>query len=163
MSNDSPSQTQNEPDEDALWEAYRSTTFVAFDGDGTEISRIKSGVHSPSLDGLLEAHGSNTWIFITAWNPGSERPGLESNQARNRELRSDLESLGVPFFSGEGRGVDPKWQPEESFLALGIDKEQGIELARRYGQSAIAAGVRGEPAQLVDCRRPVGDDEPAEK
>ena len=139
-------------DESALWEAYRGTTFETHIENLHECLRIRIGEHTPQLDKLLEEYGAKDWIFITAWNPGRERPGREANDHRNGALRNDLESRGSPIFPGLGRGSDPAWEPEESFLALGIESQIGIEIGRRYGQFAIVAGASGQPARLVDCR-----------
>jgi hypothetical protein len=69
------------PDDGALWEAYRRTTFVAT-MDGNTV-RIHIDRTNPELDELLRLRGVTTWAFITAWNPTSEQLTREVNDARH--------------------------------------------------------------------------------
>jgi len=134
-----------------LWEAYRATRYRAETPVG--MIEIRVGASCPELTQLLEARGHVRWCYITAWNPGSERPGLLENERRNVALRIDLEEAGYDVFDGCGIGDDPAWESEKSFLALGVTVEHGVELARRYGQYAILVGELGGAASLRDCRR----------
>ena len=152
-----PELPRESPGEAELWEAYRRTTFEAQTKDGEILVRIRIGENCAELETLLVEQGLDCWVFITAWNPGLQRPGDQVNQSQNCALYADLVSLGTPLFPGQGRGEDPAWEPEESFLVLGIDVERGTELAQRYGQAAIVAGERGKLARLVDCRSRVTD------
>jgi hypothetical protein len=136
---------------EALWRAYEATRFRAQIPTGT--IEIRIGKVCPELDQVCKDNGSTSWCFITAWNPGTERPELEENDRRNIALRSDLTAVGCEVYDGCGVGEDPSWKPEESFLALGISEEDGAELGRRYGQYAIVVGEPGAPARLIDCRR----------
>ena len=55
------------------------------------------------------------------------------------------------MLTGEGVGEDPKWQPEESALILGISRGEAVKLGRRFGQLAIVAGRCGRSARLIPC------------
>ena len=136
--------------DDELWRAFQETRFNA-DVEGVTIE-IRVGEECSQLAELLERKRVRSWCYITAWNPGVERPTLGENQQRNADLLLDLRAAGCEVFDGRGIGEDPGWEPEESFLALGIPAEQAVELGRRYGQYAIVAGEFGEPAKLIDCR-----------
>lgn len=136
-----------------LWNAYRATVFEADIVDTGEQVLIRIEEACPALEELLEQHNATSWIFITAWNPGTDRPTALVNQDQNKLLRDDLAAIDAMVYPGRGRGEDPAWEPEESFLALGVSLSKGIELGQKYAQSAIVAGTaRGVP-QLVDCKR----------
>jgi hypothetical protein len=137
-------------DHSDLWAAYTSTTFVA-KTDGGSI-RIHVAEPCPALDRLLLERGQESWCFITAWNPGTDRPTREENEKRNLQLRQDLESEGCEIFEGCGVGEDPNWEPEPSFLVLGISEVRAARLGRAYGQFAIVVGKRAGKARLLDCR-----------
>ena len=141
----------NENVAEQLWRAYEATLFRAQTPGGT--IEIRIGKNCPELTEAMDGNGSIGWCFITAWNPGTERPESEENDRRNIALRSDLTAAGCEVYDGCGIGEDPSWKPEESFLALGISEEAGVELGRRYGQYAVVVGEPGGPAKLIDCRR----------
>ena len=149
-----PEFPRESPGEAELWEAYRRTTFEAQTKDGEILVQIRVGEICPELDALLVEQGLDCWVFITAWNPGPQRPGKQVNEERNLALNADLESLQGKHstFRGVGRGEDPNWEPEESFLVLGVELAEGIRLGQKYRQAAIVAGERGGAARLVDCR-----------
>lgn len=142
------------PDDDALWRAYRATRFEAVVDDASAPIAIRVGECCARLDALLDAHGVAEWVYVTAWNPHSAPLADDDNARRNAELAAELDRFAAARFAGFGRGADASWKPEASFLALGVDDERGVDLGRRFGQNAIVAGRRGEPARLVDCRVP---------
>lgn len=77
---------------------------------------------------------------------------MARNRERNAQLRTELDELAVVVFDGLGRGPDPSWQPEESFLVLGVSRAAASELGSRWGQNAVVWGTRGREAELLDCR-----------
>jgi hypothetical protein len=133
---------------DDLLEAYRRTRYQAQTPGGRIV--LRHGEHSPALDRLLDA-GSPGWAFITAWNPGSNpRLSLDENRRRQKDLEAAL-SQHYRIFGGEGVGDDGRWPAEESVLVLGISREEALAIGRQFGQFAIVAGRRGEPAEVVPC------------
>jgi len=137
------------PDDDALWEAYRKTVFVAMI-DGKTI-RIRVDQVSPELDDLLKLRGVTTWAFITAWNPGSKQLTREANDKRHEHLKEDVSGLNLEAFEGQGEPVDSDWTPEQSLLVAGISAPNAVLLGRRYGQIAIVVGETGGEAKLLRC------------
>jgi hypothetical protein len=109
---------------EALWRAYEATRFRAQTPTGT--IEIRIGKVCPELNRVCKDNGSTSWCFITAWNPGTERPEPEENDRRNIALRSDLTAAGCEVYDGCGVGEDPSWKPEESFLALGISEASQV-------------------------------------
>jgi hypothetical protein len=132
-----------------LLAAYRATTYEARTDAG--LIEIRIGEHTPRLDALLEELAKSCWSYITAWNPGSTPLGASENARRNLALRAKLEDGGFVVFEGCGRPDQPGWQPEESFLALGLDQAGAMTLGTKYGQHAIVRAAVGEVAELVLC------------
>lgn len=131
---------------DILERAYRETDYVV--DDGVRFT-IRVGERCSEVDMLLEAHGAQSYAFLTAHNPGSQELEPAENDARQDELREDLRRRGFPCFRGEGRGRDGRWEPEESVLVVGVTKDGAAKLARAFDQVAFVHGVRGAAAELV--------------
>ena len=126
-----------------LIKAYLETDFKVND----PIITIKCDKLNPELDHLLIINNSVEWAYITAWNPYSEPTDFAQNVERNNMLKKDL--IKYRIFEGEGVGADPKWEPEKSFLVLGINREDAINIGRSYRQNAIVVGSLHSVAELV--------------
>jgi hypothetical protein len=88
--------------------------------------------------------------ILTAWDPGSERPGEAINRARQAGLEADLERLALPYASAVG--VDPTTGRREEGVAVRDALESTVAaLAADYGQDAIFAWTPEEWA-IVACR-----------
>lgn len=117
-----------------LLAAYRTTRYCAWpNGDLLE---LRIGQRNPALAALLEQHGQTSGCFITAWNPLSKPNDKDQNARANALLERDLRRSGWPLFPGEGRGEDPTWEPEASFLVLGPDRYDTAGFASHYRQHA---------------------------
>ena len=136
--------------EQQLKEAYRTTQFMA--NTPTHTICIRIGEKHDELDSLLEDHGDDEWAYITAWNPGPKRLSEQENQQRQAQLEADLRSSGLTLYSGDGVAADGSHR-EASVLIIGLSKEDAIEAGRKWDQSAIVYGQRGEAAQLLYCRQ----------
>lgn len=99
------------------------------------------GETNPNLDALLRP---TTWAFITACNPYSEQLSDVQNTVLNDLLENDLAEYNV--YPALGRRED--WN-EDSFLVLGISKEEATRLAIKYKQNAFVFGKFEEKAELV--------------
>lgn len=74
--------------------------------------------------------------ILTAWDPGASRPGLGVNRRRQHELEAELPSLVSGLWPA--RGHDPvEAAGDEGVAVAGLDVEQALGFARRYGQDAI--------------------------
>jgi hypothetical protein len=131
----------------ALFEAYRRTIYYA----DTPIGRLalRIGECEAQLDRLLAEHGSRTWAFLTAFNPGSQPLSIAENQWRQALLDDELRAGGWTCFPGEGVGASGDWPPEASTLVLGIGEGAAKRLGKKFGQNAIVVGCLGQPAELV--------------
>ena len=136
--------------DEGLLRAYGQTLFVA-DVPSCGHVCIRIGEKTDLMDELLDSTGASTWAFITASNPASIPLTPQDNQDRNVELGDRIASLGLTAWPGVGQSQHDDWPPEESLLVLGVDRNLAVQLGREFGQFAIVVGVRGGPAELVDC------------
>ena len=128
--------------------AYRATDYRVDDpAIGPFVLRV--GEPSPDADRVLARYRRSDWAFVTACNPGSERLSVAENTERMAQLQAVCVYRGWTHFVGAGVGRDGTWPPEPSFLIVGVPEEEAVEVARHFGQNAIVAGRRGEPARLV--------------
>jgi hypothetical protein len=132
-----------------LWRAYEQTIFRVF-GAGEEI-RFQVGEAFRTLDELLDRHGATTWAHITAWNPASNQLPAAENERRQGTLVAGLRQAGFTVLDGDGIDPGGRWPPEPTAFVIGIRVEEARRFGRDYGQLAIVAGERGQPARLVAC------------
>jgi hypothetical protein len=128
--------------------AYKATHYRAGAGPNAFVLRI--GQYSPELSKHYLASGTNSALFITAFNPFGEAQENEANETAHAQLGEALRALVTDV--AEGAGADPteKWDPELSYLALGISAEDARELGRRFKQDAVVwAGEDAIPRLLL--------------
>lgn len=126
---------------DALDAAYCATSYRV----GKLALRI--GEPHPWLDRLLENRGLERYAYLTAANPGSAPLPAAENAARMRALSKELE--GFVVLRGAAHADDGAWEPEPSFLVLGVSRDDAAALGRRFGQNAILVGERGGAPELL--------------
>jgi Protein of unknown function (DUF3293) len=136
---------------DRLRDAYRSTTFRVLAPAGPIDIRV--GQPCPDLDALVGGDGAHCWAYLTAWSPGGRTLPAAENERRNHALRHRLRATGATVLPGSGIGDDPAWPPEDSLLAVGLDRSTAATLGADFGQDAIVVGDRHAPAELLWCRK----------
>ena len=132
-----------------LFEAYKNTTYRVYSPIGKIDIRI--GVINPLLQQLLLNNSSESWVFITAYNPYSVMQDAGVNTILNTQLEDYLSGKRYLFFKGIGVGDDNSWEPEASFMVLNIRKEDAVKLGKQFKQNAIVTGVIGNAPELIDC------------
>jgi hypothetical protein len=135
---------------DQLAEAYRMTTFRVLAPAGPIDIRV--GQRCSQLDAVLHREGLHCWAFLTAWNPGARVLPAAENQQRHKALQHRLRALGVPVLPGSGIGDDPNWPPEDSLLAVGLDRPTAAAIAAEFDQDAIVVGDIGQRPEMLWCR-----------
>ena len=111
-----------------------------------------SGGPAPDLDALVRRDGGHCWAYLTASSPGGRTLSVAENQRRNRALRRRLEDTGATVLPGAGIGDDPGWPPEDSVLAVGLDRSTAAALGADFGQDAVVVGDLDTQAELLWCR-----------
>ena len=103
------------------WIDYRTTVFVV----GNEAC------------GPADQGGKRLASFavITAWNPEGQIQSRETNDLLDRQLTRRLESFASPKVRADG--CSPDFKHRESGWAVGVPKEQAVEIGREFGQVAI--------------------------
>ncbi|MGD8476217.1 MAG: DUF3293 domain-containing protein [Burkholderiales bacterium] len=131
----------------ALQAAYLKTVYRVL--GAAEPIDIRIGRCSPGLDRLLSQNGVTQWAFLTAANPRSQPLPDAENAQRNADMKRVLHEQGWYTLDAVGLPDDGAWQPEQSVLILGIDREAALEVARRWQQNAIVCGSIGQAAELA--------------
>ncbi len=135
----------------ALEQAYRATTYRVEVPAGSGIA-IRVGDRHGALDALLAERAAASWMYVTAYNPGSVRRSDAENEEAQRRLVEDVTRGGaVAIYRGFSVGDDGAWPPEPSLLVLGPSRDEARAIGRRFGQLAVVCGERGGPAELLWC------------
>lgn len=124
-----------------LWENYRRSEYRI----GAPLN-LTLRVNQPAM-GLPDG----PWAFLTAWNPRSEPRTEAENRAKQLELETLLRSEGIRCIPGLGYDPLQEWADEECILALGLHREQALEVGRMFGQNAVLVGVGDGIVELLAC------------
>ncbi len=123
--------------------AYQKTNYVF---SAPNVIRLNIGKPNPLIDRLFNQLNCSTGGFISACNPESKKTTPEKNRIANFKLEELL--IGKVYFYGVGIDPDTEWK-EESFMVLGIDKTELIELGRTFKQNAVVYVEKGHVPELV--------------
>ena len=131
----------------ALVQAYRETEYRVL---GAHAMVLRLDVHSDRLVSLHQAFLVECSVFITAYNPYSQRADLEVNIRRQSELAELLESRGLVVFQGIGRHPGGRWAGEPGFLVPGMPLDEACDIGRQFRQNAIiCCGVDATPRLIL--------------
>jgi hypothetical protein len=104
---------------------------------------VRIGHRSDAADRLLACNGARSAVFITAWNPRSQRMPERWNRRMQRALAGRLRRRPVLQAEGAWR----RWR--EAHLLVLADPRPVTVLARRFRQNAVVVLRRRAPAVLV--------------
>jgi hypothetical protein len=135
-----------------LERAYRGTSFEVDHPDGKIVIRI--GKTNDRLDAQLRQRGEKYWAYVTACNPRSVRLPAAVNSQRQSDFRAYLLSMGFTIYPGQGMPAKPGWEPEPSFLIVGITRDQATRIGVMLEQNAVVVGTLGGRAALKFCKLP---------
>jgi hypothetical protein len=127
----------------SLIEAYKNTKYIVF--EPTLI--IEIGKLNQEIEDIIINHNSNSWAFITAYNPFSRILTNDENRLRHDELKELTKDYIT--FEGHGVGENPTWEPELSLLIIGISKDDASKIGKEFEQNAIVYGLINETPQLL--------------
>ncbi len=129
-----------------LWKAFEETHYIVHQ---KQPFTLRVGVHSPELDALLKASGSDCAAFITAWNPMSRALSDSENNRRQQELMAELDRRGLSYLPGIGQHPSNGWPGEESLLVLSLQLEAARSLAKDWEQLGFVWIACGNPVRLM--------------
>jgi len=124
--------------DDSLWSTYTKAVVDLYPPARTAI-RIYPA--DPDVLGDWPPGLQPPVYVLTAWNPGTLRPGEAVNHARQSELLSILESWALELWPAVGRDLDTSHY-EESAAVSGVPEADALELGARFGQDAIFCWTR---------------------
>ena len=127
-----------------LKQHYLNTTYSVFIDDEQYDIKIEQALPQ-QINRLIRK--DKTAAIITAWNPRSQKLSESENKTRNSTLRSRLKDYTI--FNALGQGCDVSWPAEESFLVIGIAKEQAELVAVQFEQNAYVWCECEKPVSLV--------------
>ncbi len=93
--------------------------------------------YAASLYQLLAKLDHQCALFITAFNPLSQRQNPQENLVRNTQLRTALTLYTNLIFEGTSTDPSKLWPAEQSFLALGIGLKTAKTLGKQFGQNVV--------------------------
>ena len=86
--------------------AYMQADYAMQDPSGGPEVICRIGEPRPEVAEVVRQLGAAELWLITGWNPRSESCPADVNQAANRRLQAELESMGLSFTPAEGRSPD---------------------------------------------------------
>ena len=95
------------------------------------------GQYCDILSRLMIAAKQSSALFITGCNPHSRLQCAQQNDLAQIRLHRELMYYSTSIYSGESSDPQNSWPPESSYLALGIDLLQSMQLGIRFKQNAI--------------------------
>lgn len=126
---------------------YRATTYRVFLPGG--YAELRIGQASEVLSNWLETSGVQSFVIITAYNPGSRLLAAALNAERQSQLECDLLEGNYEPYAGENVPDDESGLLEESCFVPDILLEDARALAEDYGQTAIVFGGDNGIPELV--------------
>ena len=132
-----------------LIKAYEITNFHV---KTASAFTLNIGKVSEELKALFKQNDVSNAAFITAWNPYSKSLSDEENQARNDQLKNELNIRSLKFIDGFGQDPAGQWSGEDSFLVLGIELEASKKLGIQFEQNAIVWSDKDAIPQLILLR-----------
>ena len=130
-----------------LMKKYKETDYFV-DDDPPLLFHI--GMQNDGLRILFASFNVESAAFMTAWNPASEQLSIDENYDRQDELLNDIGHKRLNYFVGRGDSPTGDWS-EDSYLILGINREDALEIAEKYQQNAFVWIPVSGVAEIVTC------------
>ncbi|WP_374403805.1 DUF3293 domain-containing protein [Niveibacterium sp.] len=105
-----------------------------------------------ALAALLQKHGTECAVLLTASNPASELLPEDENAQRHAALLAELAQRGFATLPARNEAPDGSWPAELSVLVLNADAELGTDLATPFGQNAFVVIAHDATPRLALLR-----------
>ena len=115
-------------------QAYLETNYHV---SGASPLTLNIGVANAGLAALHKTHSVESSAYVTACNPYSQALDDSANDARQAVLARELHHHGLTCIKGVGQHPTNGWPGEQSFLVLGLSREEARMLGVRHEQNAI--------------------------
>ena len=130
-------------------QAYLETNYHVH--DATPLI-LKVGVANAGLAALHKTHSVESSAYVTACNPCSQALDDSANDARQAVLVRELKQHSLTYIKGIGQHPTNGWPVEQSFLVVGLSREDAKMLGARYEQNAIVWCDHDAKPELVVLR-----------
>lgn len=127
--------------------AYRAAVYEV-DVDG-KVLAFHIGQPNAALEDFMAKRGAASGVFITAYNPRSRVRPEEENAVAHGALIEAVRRAGKDYAPARGRDADDDGPTEAGLFVLGLSREDGLALARRFHQYAIVFVAKGAPPALA--------------
>ena len=115
-------------------QAYLDTNYHVH---GAMPLTLKVGIANAGLAALHKTHSVESSAYVTACNPFSQALDDSANDARQAVLVRELQQHCLTYIKGIGQHPTNGWTGEQSFLVLGLSREEARMLGARHEQNAI--------------------------
>ena len=95
------------------------------------------GLRSEPMHRLFDRKGVICAAFVTAYNPRGTLQPEAKNDSAHKLLDAKLASIGVEALEGSGSKPGSDWPAEKSFLALGLSRQDTMNLGLQFQQDAV--------------------------
>ena len=130
-------------------QAYLDTDYHV---DGATPLTLRVGILNAGLAALHKTHSVESSAYVTACNPFSQALDDSANDARQAVLVRELQQHGLTYIKGIGQHPTNGWTGEQSFLVLGLSREDAKMLGARHEQNAIVWCDQDAKPELVLLR-----------
>ena len=130
-------------------QAYLETNYHVH---GATPLNLNIGVANAGLAALHKTHSVESSAYVTACNPFSQALDDSANDARQAVLARELQQHGLTYIKGIGQHSTNGWTGEQSFLVLGLSREDAKMLGARHEQNAIVWCDQDAKPELVLLR-----------
>ena len=113
---------------------------------------LNIGVANAGLAALHKIHNVESSAFVTACNPFSQALDDSANDDRQAVLARELQQHSLIYVKGIGQHPTNSWTGEQSFLVLGLSREDAKMLGVRHEQNAIVWCDQDAKPELVLLR-----------
>ena len=130
-------------------QAYLETNYHVH---GATPLTLNIGVANAGLAALHKTHSVESSAYVTACNPFSQALDDSVNDDRQAVLARELQQHGLIHIKGIGQHPTNGWTGEQSFLVLGLSREDAKMLGARHEQNSIVWCDSEAKPQLVLLR-----------
>lgn len=128
-------------------DAYRKAVYYVYP-TAEEAIAFHVGELSAELGMLLDRQGATQGVFVSAYNPHStDQPSAKNAEAHQRLCTYLIETDRSWCKAGGGHPAAGETEP--AVFVLGMDRQEGLKLARDFGQDALVFVTRRAAPELV--------------
>lgn len=136
--------------------AYLATSYRV-ESEGQPNINLRIDKLSRPLLKLHKRYNVSESVFVTACNPFGTEITAEFNKQAKQNLESWLDARGIVWLPGAGYDDDAFWSPEPSVLALGVGRQDGLDMCVAFEQNAVVwVGADAVPRLVLHPSATIG-------